>query len=100
MKAHAPTLTLVAVVVVALAVCSAAGAFSTDPQSVDFGTVPLQATVSKSVTVTLDPGGVLIGSGDIFGNGSGQGVGPPFVGGGGGGTCSGVIGPATCTVMA
>jgi uncharacterized repeat protein (TIGR01451 family) len=69
---------------------SPAFAASADPASVDFGSVPLGTTVSRSITITVDAGYTLFSAGGV------SALNPPYSFNFG--TCGGFVGPGTCTV--
>src|SRR5438270_11776688 len=62
---------LVAAVLLLLTVAAPAGAASADPASIDFGVVPVNTTVSRDVSLTVDAGYEVAAGG--------EGVNKPFV---------------------
>ena len=80
---------LVAAVLLLLAVAAPAGAASADPASIDFGAVPVNTTVSRDVSLTVDAGYEVAAA-------SGEGINPPFDFDFD--TCSAFTGPGVCNV--
>jgi hypothetical protein len=68
---------------------ASAGAISANPQSIDFGRIPVNTTVTKSTIITLDAGF------DFQGFSGLNGIHPYFASSA---NCFGLHGPATCTV--